>query len=179
MGEAMNLADFKRMAALAGITGGGGGSTGNMRALAVSGAAASVTGTLTKTALATIAVPAGTLTANGRLEVFLDFEMTQNVNAKTLSLQFGGADVAGTFGVNNSGNSFGAWLQYTIQNRNALAAQATLMLAWDSPSNATFRATDTRTINTANAQNLVVFGQLGDVGDTITLRSYRVTLINP
>lgn len=62
---------------------------GTWRVLAQSAVASSITGTLTKTALATVYVPAGAIGPNGRLRVSTQWTTTANTNSKTLTFELG------------------------------------------------------------------------------------------
>ena len=62
---------------------------GTWRVLAQSAVASSITGTLTKTALATVHVPAGAIGPNGRLRVSTQWTTTANTNSKTLTFELG------------------------------------------------------------------------------------------
>ena len=158
--------------------GGGGGGTNVPTVLGLSGAAANLTGSVVRTTLATVTVPAGAMTANGQLEVWADWEMTANANQKTFWAQFGGVDVAGSYDT-TSASAYGFWVRYVITNANSLTSQRTIFLGNQGGSSATFSATDSLSVNTANAQTLTLQAQLGNAADTITLRNYRVVLLNP
>lgn len=149
--------------------------------LAQSGVASSVTATTSETALATIAIPAGALGANGRISIEVNFTLTTSANSKTLRSYFGasGAGLGGTALFSNAQTTNVTLHDMrSITNRNSASSQvATISVSngtggWGASST----ATATAVINTANASELVVSGQCANAGDTITLESYRVTV---
>ena len=148
---------------------------GAWRALAASAVAASVTGSTTKTALATINVPAGAMGANGRLRVTTHFSLTASTNTKTLSYELGGTAF---YSRAESGLTVATYRdQREIANRNSQSSQ----VAWRSTSIGGFgggtAATTTGAINTASTQQLIIYGQLANAGETIALETYIVELL--
>lgn len=148
---------------------------GTWHVLAASAVALPVTGGTSKTALATISVPAGAMGANGRLRVTTHFSLTASTNTKTLSYEFGGtvfysrAEASATVATYRD--------QREIANRNSASSQ----VAWRSTSIGGFgggtAATTTGAINTASAQQLIIYGQLANAGETIALENYIVELL--
>jgi hypothetical protein len=145
--------------------------------LAQSYAAVSHTGSTAEVALATISIPAGAMGANGSIEVDTVFSYTNNANLKTLRVRFGG--VSGTeYLVNNVTTTVSARDSRLIANRNSASSQVggysvgILSGGWGGNGNAAI----TSAVNTANAVDLVISGQLASAGDTVTLEGYTVTL---
>ncbi len=148
---------------------------GTWRVLAASAVAASVTGTTTKTALATINVPAGAMGANGRLRVTTHLSMTASGNLKTLTVELGGTAFYSRV---EAGASIATYRdQREIANRNSQSSQ----VSWRATSIGGFgggtAATTTGDINTASAQQLIVYAQLGNASETIALENYLVELL--
>ena len=148
---------------------------GTWRVLAASAVAASVTGATSKTALATINVPAGAMGANGRLRVTTHMSMTASTNLKTLSIELGGTAF---YSRTEAGASIATYRdQREIANRNSASSQ----VAWRATSIGGFgggtAATTTGAVNTASAQQLIIYGQLGNAGETIALENYIVELL--
>lgn len=154
------------------------GDLGVTRLLAISGSAVSVGATTAETVLATIAVGANLLGANGFLIVETSWLMTNNANAKTATVKFGasGAGTGGTIMQAVSVASGASWRgNCTIQNANSVSSQiggAASSLIWSTgPAGV---APPTAAINTAAASEIVITGTKGTSGDTLTLNFYRV-----
>ena len=147
---------------------------GTWRVLAASAVASSVTGTTTKTALATISVPAGAIGANGRLRVTCHFSMNASTNSKTCSFELGGTAFMSRA---ETGATIAALRdQREIANRNSASSQA----SWRANTIGGFgqgtNALTTGVVDTSIAQDLIVYGQLANSSETITLESYLVEL---
>ncbi len=148
---------------------------GTWRVLAASAVAASVTGSTSKTALATINIPAGAMGANGRLRVTTHFAITASANTKTLSFELAGTAF---YSRAEAGATVATYRdQREIANRNSESSQ----VSWRATSIGGFgggtAATTTGAVNTASAQQLIIYGQLANAGETITLESYLVELL--
>lgn len=148
---------------------------GTWRVLAASAVGSSVTGSTSKTALATINVPAGAMGANGRLRVTTHISMTASSNIKTLLVELGGTAF---YSRTEAGATVATYRdQREIANRNSQSSQ----VSWRATSIGGFgggtAATTTAAINTASAQQLIISGQLANAGETITLESYLVELL--
>lgn len=136
--------------------------------------AASVTGTVTETVLATIAIPAGLMGVNGMLRITPLWSVTNNANAKTLMVRLGGTSIS----------TAGAASQATYQNliilRNRGVANSQVSPVTASTGNGfNGSAAATFAIDTSVAQNLTLTGTLGNAADTITLEGYTVEILNP
>lgn len=148
---------------------------GTWRVLAASAVASSVTGGTSKTALATINVPAGAMGANGRLRVTTHFSITTSANTKTLSFELGGSVF---YSRAEAGATVATYRdQREIANRNSASSQ----VSWRSTSIGGFGggtvATTTGAVNTASVQQLIIYGQLANAGETIALENYIVELL--
>jgi len=143
-----------------------------VRALAQSGTAASVTGTLVETTLATITVPAGCMLAGGALRITCLWAYTNSANTKTLRVRFGGTSMdEGTV-------TTSATLETkTMIYNTAVAAQVASGAPITTRASVTSTANMTAAINTAVAQDITIQGTLANTGETITLVAYCVELI--
>lgn len=145
-----------------------------------SAVAASVTGTVGETVLATISIPAGRMGANGRVEVWATFSNGTSGNSKTFRARFG-ALASGTAGTQlwTSANTTNPVLAsiFGIANRNSASSQVGIGV----PSGTTGLGASTlqyptTAINTGSASEIVITGQLANAADTITLESYRAVV---
>jgi hypothetical protein len=142
-----------------------------------SAVAASVTGTTTETALATVTVPAGAMGPNGGIEIRSVWSFTNSANNKTLRVRHGG--VAGT--------QFLTLIQTTnasysdvrrIRNRASAASQIGSMAAGASGGLGTNSAALVTGANdSSTALDVVLTGQLALGSETLTLESYEVWLL--
>lgn len=153
------------------------------RILAASGAALSHTGNTNETGLVTVSVPAGAMGVNGILRVRTVWTVTNNANNKTRRIRFGAA-AAGTGGTVMLGvaSASTASIQHLnqIQNRNSTSSQVAMSTgAGTGGFTETTSANATGSINTANASEVFISGQLATGTDTITLESYSVELLRP
>lgn len=138
--------------------------------LAQSFVAASVTGTLTETTLATVNIPAGALGPNGRVIISSIWSATNNANNKTARHKFGGT----TYFAQNITTQVAWRHENEIGNRNATNSQA-------GNQNNVFgslgAALVTSAVDTTASVAVLFTGQLANVGDTLTLESYRVEIL--
>ena len=141
-----------------------------------SGAASSaLTGTLTETAFATVTLPA--LGVNDRIEVEGLASFTNNANNKTLRYRLNG--IAGTaFMTINLTTQLSYVMFGAFQNRNSASSQvargsATGGGGWGGGG----AAVTTMAINTATPVDLVISGQLANIGDSMTLQAYAIKVI--
>lgn len=138
----------------------------------------SITGTLNDqtgpsgTARAIITVPANMLLANGSVEVETLFSYTNSANAKNLRVRFGG--MSGTVYLNTPPTNT-ACVQNTcfIRNANATNSQKGFLAAASNHFGSS-SGTTTSTIDTTSAVDVLIGGQLTNIGETITLESYAV-----
>lgn len=144
--------------------------------LAQSAAPASVTGTLSETVLATIAIPAGAMGVNGSLRITTLWTFTSSADSKTVQARLGGTSIGLAVMTANSG------LQHQIILRNRGAANSQIAFTNGQTSFAvTSGAMVTTAIDTSIAQNLTLTATIGaNAGsNTITLEAYTVENLNP
>lgn len=135
---------------------------------AITTAQTAVTGSTSETNLHTaITVPAGALGANGELRLSGALTMTNNANAKTLRVKYGGTTFATAALASGAGYRFEA----VIKNRNSAAAQNGGL------SGSGLLDSVTGTVNTANALDVQLTMELADAGDSVTLQDLSVDLV--
>lgn len=139
--------------------------------LAQTGVAASVTGTLVETTLASIIVPGGMMGPNGSLRIKTKSSYTNSANNKTFKISFGGTSVISV--VRTTANT-DYWL-FTIDNRGNAASQ----LAANSsiPVGASGSVFGLLAIDTTVDALLTITGTLANTGETITLEGYTVEVL--
>lgn len=138
-------------------------------------ASAAHTGTTNETTIATVAVPAEAMGANGILRIVSDWTFTNSANIKTLSARLGGIGGTAFTAWQQTTNAFGRMETY-VSNRNDAAIQKSQGLNF-SGFGGTAQTLVTGAINTANAQDLVLTGTLANSGESITLEGYIVDLL--
>lgn len=141
-----------------------------------SAVAVPVTNTLTETALATIAIPAGAMGPNGILRITSVFSFTNSANNKTLRFRLGGIGGTAFYDAVYTANQ-SILTTRIIQNRNSASSQVGGPSASINAFGANASAPATGTINTAVAQDLVITGQMAALAETITLESFLVELL--
>lgn len=140
--------------------------------LARSAVAASVTGTTSETALATITIPAGVMGLNGQLRVTALWAGTSSANQKTYRIRFGG--VLYYAGAVTNGSQVQNFVM--VRNRNAANAQvgfSNIATAIGTTAN----ANTTSSIDTSAATTVSISAQLVSAAETGTLDSYTVELL--
>jgi hypothetical protein len=136
--------------------------------------------TTTEDIFATINVPAGAMGLSGILRVLTAWSVTNSANNKTLSVRLGG--IGGTAYFSSTYTTIASCIDlHCIQNRGAANSQVSFV---QSPSpagglGAGAGALKTGAVDTSVAQTVVITGQKGLAGETITLESYIVELILP
>lgn len=145
--------------------------------LARSAVAASLTGTVSETALATVTIPAGAMGLNGGLEVRTVWSVTNSANTKTCRVRLGG--VSGTAHLSSSLTTSATLHDFRrIRNRGSAASQVCSTAATAaSPVGNSGVAVTTSVIDTSVSQDVVISGQLGLGSETITLEAYEVWLL--
>jgi len=158
-------------------TGGGGGGIGLPAAgvLKQSAVPASVTGTLSETTLATIAVPAGAMGVNGSLRITTLWSLPNNANTKSFKVRFGGIDFLGY----STTAAQSLQVLTIIRNRGAANSQVAGPLAVSSSYSSSVGAVTTSAIDTSLSQSIVLAAQLGNTADAVTLEAYAVEILNP
>ena len=131
------------------------------------------TGDTNETTLATIAVPANAMGANGILRITTQMSFT-GTNSKTPRIKFNGTTYVGFAATTQLSGRY----QAQIANRNATNSQV-----GNSLDQANFSSNATGVITSAHdttaAQNITITGQLTNTGETIVLESYLVEIIVP
>lgn len=149
---------------------------GAWRLLGHSAVAASVTGTLSETVLASVNVPAGAMGPNGILRITTDWSYTNSANNKTLRARLGGLSGTAFDVIVPTTNAYQR-RQCEIRNRNAQNVQLAPPSAFATGGWGTSTASVvTGAIDTSLSQTLVITGQLANIGETITLQAYLVEL---
>lgn len=142
--------------------------------LAQSAVPASVTGTLSETTLATIVIPAGVMGANGSLRVTLQWSCTNTANTKTAGVRLGGQSIRALALTNTASRPDIVMLT----NRGATNSQVGVVASASAYSNSS-ATSPTYAIDMSQAQSLTITGTLTNTGETITLESYTVEVLNP
>lgn len=126
--------------------------------------------------LATVTVPAGAMGANGLVRVTTLWTVTNNANAKSLYVRFGGT--SGTqFLAYNAASTNLMQNQVIIRNRNSQSSQVGFYQSQpNSFSNPGSGAIQTAAIDTSASADIVIRAQKATAGDTVTLESYLVEL---
>lgn len=137
--------------------------------LAQSAVAVPLTGSTSKTTLATISVPAGAMKANSALRVTMFFSATNNANVKTGTLDLATWTASLSMAAAASGQ-----VVFILRNRGAVNNQ----VAHGSINLTTTSAPGTYAIDFSAAQSLVLSGTLAVGTDTITLEGYTVEVLN-
>lgn len=145
--------------------------------LAKSAVAASITGTLTETALGTITVPASTIGVNGQIRVSAYWSCTNSANNKTMRVRLGGIAGSVCFStVQTTGNLVKA--EIVIANRNSASSQLlTATAARPTDGLVTTTMPTPIAVDTGASQDLVISGQLANTGEIITLEGYNVEYV--
>jgi len=147
--------------------------SGRFNVHAQSSVAASHTGNTSETNLATVSVPAGAIGANGRLRITAQFSYPNSANNKILRVRFGGT----AFHVVTVTTTTHTKFQIDIGNRNSASSQVAGVTGLNSGFGASTSAMATGTVNTGNAQNILLSVQLADGSETIVLESYDIELL--
>ena len=140
---------------------------------------ASHTGNTAETALATISIPANTMSANACLRVTTQWEVTNNADAKTLYMRFSatsGAPNGTAFMQGSAASTSTLRFQFQICNQNATNSQIGFAASASSFGN-TNASPITGAIDTTATTYLNFDGQLGTSTDTVTLDGYTVELV--
>lgn len=141
---------------------------------AQSGTAASVGAVTTEATLATISFAGGEIGANGWIQVDTLWTTTNNANSKNLRIRVGGVAGTAMMDVNNTSAVF-LFRPLVIVNSGSASSQKAQAPATNGTGSGSGTASPpTATVNTAAAWDLVITGQKGVSGDTLTLEAYRV-----
>lgn len=136
-----------------------------------SGTAVTAPNDTSEDTLATIAIPANSIGANGKVIVSLNFQTTNDANAKTIRVKFGGTTIAS----NNFASVSGGLIQVWIANANATGTQSNS--SWVIvTTGAGYAAATSSSIDTTAAQNIVVTCQKANGADTVVMVDYSVEI---
>lgn len=142
---------------------------------AVAGAAH--TGTLTDTTLATINLPADILALTGTIVV--ETKVTANV-VSTATVMYAKLDNTVFSGIGiGVVTTAGVGHKFECQNRNSRTSKLGNNGAVHGYSGASGTAWTTLTVDTTGAVDLTITCAHGNVGSTVTLEAYRITLVYP
>lgn len=126
---------------------------------------ASLTGTLTRTAIASVVMKGNTLGLNDGLFILFSLSITNNANNKTYELEFGSSNIMNVTEASQASRQ----LIKTVQNRNSLSSQVSTRLAEVASYGISASALVTMAENTANDIAITIYGTLTNTGDTITV----------
>lgn len=149
------------------------------RVLFDSAVAVALTGTLTKTALATVDVPAGVMGPNSTLRVLPVWSYTNSANNKVIGVEVGTAMPGTTIYMRTRTTTAGEMPLIEVKNRGVKSSQINKYSSGSSYSTAQAAAPSTHTIDFNQATKVFVYGTLANVGETITLESLLVEVLNP
>lgn len=144
--------------------------------VAASGVQVSNTGNTSETALATIAIPAAAMGANGFVRVTFVFSHTNSGNNKTIRVRFGGLSGTVYLSTVNTTTTTGR-AEVEIFNRNSASSQVGFLTASAGFSLGLAAGIVTSAVDTASAVDLVISGQLASSGETVSLESYVVEVV--
>ncbi len=145
---------------------------GSFRVLGSSGVQASLTGTTTETALATVSMPGLAMGPNGILRVTAQFSCTNNANVKTARLRLGGIGGTAMYAIAVTSTAGGTF-QRTIQNRNSNSSQIISFGSASANSYTTVTtAALTSTVDTSATVSVVLSGELAVGTDTISIEQF-------
>ncbi|WP_334004325.1 hypothetical protein [Burkholderia cepacia] len=174
----MNLGSFKVLLELCGYPqsgpGNGGAGSRGVSVVAQSAVAQTVTGTTNQTVLASVTIPAGSVSPNGVVRITPLFTFTNNANVKNLSITFGGATVLNT----NQTNAAALQSLHLVRNRGVLNSQV-MMSAGSAGIGPSTGLAAASAVDTSQAVALVFSGTLANASDSITLEGYTVEVLNP
>lgn len=142
------------------------------RVIAQSAAAVPHTGTTSETTLATITLPAGSMGANGRIEIDALWSVTNSANTKNTRVRLGGTEIY------RSTLTTSAALRHLTMahNRNSQASQVAMDKFTANGTGASGNAVTTAAVDTSAEQTITLTAQLASAAETITLESYIVTV---
>lgn len=160
-------------AAVAGSSG-----SGSVGLLAKSGIASAHTGDTNESILATITIPPNLIGANGILRVTSFWSMPSSANTKTLKHRLGGIGGTAIYSLSVT-TVVNMRVDSTMIAANATNAQNTISFGPRGTDQlVTANAVTTSTIDMTASQTMVITGQLGSAGETITLIGYLAEYAN-
>jgi hypothetical protein len=147
--------------------------------LAASAVAVPLTGTTAETTLATISLPAGAMGPNGVVRITTMWTSTGNNGTKQPLIRFGGT--SGTaYNPQQHAASASTISQRSLQlihNRNSASSQMGHASGAGAGGWGQSSAITTSSVNTDNATDIVIRGQLANSADRLTLQSYLVEVL--
>ncbi len=144
---------------------------------AQTGTAVSVGAVTTEAALATITIPGGAIGPNGWVEIYTSFSFTGSTNTKALRVRAGGISGSAFFDITlNVATQLNYARLTQIINNNSQSSQKGFSVTGGAGTGLGSAALPTASVNTASNWDLVITGQKGLAGDTLTLESYKVVI---
>lgn len=125
--------------------------------------------------LATYSMPANTMGLGGMIEVENYWTITNNANAKTGRVSFGGTNFQSQAMASSVSQTDRTW----IRNRTVSSQYGRAGGAGSGGFGATTAALTTAAINTAAAVTVLITAEKASGGDTMTLEGYRIFLTRP
>lgn len=148
-----------------------------VRVLASSATAVSCAADTNENTLATITVPAGIMGLNGILRITSAWTFTGSTNSKTWRVKFGAMTVQDN-GTTTAGVTSIRCVS-ELRNVGATNSQKGNSYTWTIAGSVPATAPTTAAIDTTAAVTMLITGQKGLAGETLTLDSYLVELIIP
>ena len=138
------------------------------------------TGDTVKTTLNSVSVTGGTIGATGLLYVIATGTSTGTAGTKTVSITFGGTDLSEVILIpqaNTDNWKLEAWIRNTATN--AQRTTITGMRSPDTGGTATVSGDfiNTETLDTTANLTLAITGELSNGGDTITISTFEVYVV--
>lgn len=141
--------------------------------LGQSGAAVTAPADTNENALATIAVPANAMGANGRVRIRAIFTCTSSANNKTFKVVFGGTTILSHLVTTVSTDD----VSIELMNLNATNSQRSSSGSVVTSSANTFTVQTTAAIDTTAAQNITITATKASAGESVVMVWYYVDLI--
>lgn len=139
-----------------------------------SSVAASHTGDLLETTLATVSVPAHSMGPNGRLRVTALWSYPNSANNKITRVRLGGSPVTASTSTTTTQHR----IQSEVGNRNSESSQVAGLPGGTSGWGGSTAAVTTMTINTTVDRDITLTAQLANAGETVVLESYTVEALH-
>ena len=139
--------------------------------LAQGAVAAPLTGTMVKTALASVTIPGNSIGPNGSVRISVFWVFTNSANIKTLSHEFGGNVLLATFPTTTA----------SVRDQRQVYNQGTGMQNVQAGTSGGFGGTavvDTQlNVDTTKDVLVQIFGQLANAADSIRLAGYTIEIL--
>lgn len=134
-----------------------------------------LTGTLVETTLKSVSIGANTIGATGALHIIAGGTITGAAGTKTLRLKFGGSVIDNILG--NAATVTDWQFDMWMFNNNLTTQRLMGKRRDDVSASLIVSGAGSVFIDTAQTQTLLLTGQLGNVGDTITARFFDVFVV--